>query len=155
MAHSKNQLRVLVYDDWQYNVYHESTPSWDSVLCYQLDSVEWSMPDDDLIEFLILEGVILHNQGNVHTEGELYDVEVHNKGNVTLTCAYCEGGEWFQQGKNQQLHGRVVLQEGNSLAATEFRDAIDTVLTYADAVGNDDWKAAIEVLTKWVGEQHG
>jgi hypothetical protein len=48
-----------------------------------------------------------------YTEDELYDVRVHHKDTVRLAVAYHQDGVWYEQGTNNELVGRVELEDGS------------------------------------------
>lgn len=110
--HSRNDVRELVYHGYSYPViYQLQRNNLDDEACFVCEDAEWELSDDDLIELLIREGVALQNHGDIYEEGELYDIEVHCKGSVILAVAYVQDGQWFAQGTNTELNGRIVVVE--------------------------------------------
>lgn len=137
MAHDKQEIRLLTYQGWSWPIMHNSAPSWkDDRACYICDHVEWELSDDDLIENLILQGVVLHNQGAEYGEDEIYSLIVHNKGEVTPVQGFVADGLWFSQGTNLPLLGRIEVKEyGRDEFMAYFRgDRIHEELSTDDCV---------------------
>lgn len=112
MTHCKKEIRTLQYQGYCWPVVHCLAPSWkDEKACFACSDAEWDLSDDDLIEKLILEGVILHNNAGEYNEEEIYTLEVHNKGVVTRVSGYFSDGLWFQGATNLPLVGRIVVKE--------------------------------------------
>jgi hypothetical protein len=64
-----------------------------------------------------------------YDENELYDVRVHHKGTVRLAVAYNQEGVWYEQGTNNELLGRVELEDGSDGVMHKEPENPDDTLT--------------------------